>query len=390
MIERPLRIGYVLPVLEPGGAERQVVLLASAMPPNRGVPELIVLGSDGPAVEAARAAGLVVHVLGASRERDVGRVAFALEGARLAARFVQLVRRRRYDILDAWLFPAYALVAVTRPFIGVRTLVAGRRSLARWKTQFGWSRRLVDAWARRMSDAIVANSEAVAEDAIRVEGLRPERVHVIRNGIGPAPTPTDRDRADWAELRRSAGVPADGRLIGCVANPRPEKGLGDLLAALAVRPLPPDVRVAIVGDGPGRPDLERETATLGLETVVHWAGSRPDARRLQPAYDIVVGPSRAEGLPNAILEAAAAGRPIVATRAGGTGEVLTDGRTGLLVQVGDPIALRSALDRLLDDPALAMRLGAAAADDVMARFSVQRLVDETLELYASLLSHRTG
>ena len=102
-----------------------MVLLASAMPPNRGVPELIVLGSDGPAVEAARAAGLVVHVLGASRERDVGSVAFALEGARLAARFVQLVRRRRYDILDAWLFPAYALVAVTRATMGSRTSGGG-------------------------------------------------------------------------------------------------------------------------------------------------------------------------------------------------------------------------------------------------------------------------
>ena len=116
----------------------------------------------------------------------------------------------------------------------------------------------------------------------------------------------------------------------------------DLLAALAIRPLPAGVRVAIVGDGPGRPALERDAGTRGLGGVVHWAGSRPDARRLQPAFDLVVGPSRAEGLPNAILEAAAAGRPIVATRAGGTGEILSDGRTGLLVPVADPPSLRAA------------------------------------------------
>ena len=123
----------------------------------------------------------------------------------------------------------------------------------------------------------------------------------------------------------------------------------------------------------------------GLDAIVHWAGSRPDARRLQPAFDIAVGPSREEGLPNAILEAAAAGRPIVTTRAGG-GEMLTDGRTGLLVPIGDPAALRDALDRLLGDPAFAAGLGAAAAVEVMDQFGVQRLVDETLALPAALVS----
>ena len=139
----------------------------------------------------------------------------------------------------------------------------------------------------------------------------------------PRPTATERTGRSHADR---LAFPRKGRLIGLCREPETGEGVG--------RP-PRCARRATAaagcqgggafGDGPGRPDLERETATLGLEAVVHWAGSRPDARRLQPAYDIVVGPSRAEGLPNAILEAAAAGRPIVATRAGGTGEVLTDG-----------------------------------------------------------------
>ena len=222
MSARPIRVGYVLPVLDPGGAERQVVLLASAMPRDRAVAELIVLGAAGAGVDAARAAGLVVHALGAPRERDVGRVAFALQGVRLVVRYVRLVRRRRYDILDAWLFPAYSLVAVTRPFTGVRIVVAGRRSLSRWKARFGWPRRLMDAWARRMADAIVADSDAVAEDAVRVERLRRDRVHVIRNGIESAPPP-------GARPRRLGGASPVGRrarrrqVIGCVANPRPER-----------------------------------------------------------------------------------------------------------------------------------------------------------------------
>jgi glycosyltransferase involved in cell wall biosynthesis len=379
------RLGYVLPVLEPGGAERQILLLAAGLPRDRFAPELIVLGDAGPGVVAARHAGLVVHALGAPRRRDVGAIRFALGSAGVAWRFVRLVRRRRYDVLDAWLFPAYVLAALTRPFTRVPVLVTGRRSLSAWKERFGPLPRALDAVARRASDAIVANSDAVAADAVRVERLSPGRVRVIRNAVeaaGPGAA------ADIAALRAAAGVPDGGRLVGCVANPRPDKGLDVLLAALALRPLPPDVRVTILGAGPGRAALEAQARAAGLSEIVHWAGTVADARRLQPAFDVVVGPSRAEGLPNAILEAALAGRPIVATRAGGTDEILTDGETGLLVPVGDPAALRDGLDRLLADRVEARRLGDAAAQDVARRFGVARLVAETATLYDELLAAR--
>ena len=364
MIERPLRIGYVLPVLEPGGAERQVVSLASAMPPNRGVPGFIVLGSDGPAVEAARAAGLVVHVLGASRERDVGRVAFALEGARLAARFVQLVRRRRYDILDAWLFPAYALVAVTRPLIGVWTLVAGRRSLARWKD----GDRLVAAAGGCMGASDVGCGDC-REQRGGGGGCDPCRGPVLGNGCTSSGTASDPRRLrptaterTGARLRRSAGVPADWQADRSVSRTRDRRrgwatsslrspcdrcrrmsGWRSSVTARVVPTLSGRLRRSGWRPSSTGPDLAR---TLGGSSRRTTSSSVRHARRDFPTRSSRPPP---RDVPSSRRERA------------GPARSLTDGRTGLLVQVGDPIALRSALDRLLDDPALAMRLGAAAA-----------------------------
>jgi glycosyltransferase involved in cell wall biosynthesis len=144
--------------------------------------------------------------------------------------------------------------------------------------------------------------------------------------------------------------------------------------------------VVIVGDGPARAGLEAAVAAAGLRDVVHFAGAVPDARPLVGAFDLVLGPSRAEGLPNSVLEAAAAGRAVAATRAGGTPEILTDGETGLLVPAGDPPALRDALDRLAADADLRARLGAAARADVGRRFGIDRMVAETAELYEHLLA----
>ena len=377
----PVRVAYVLPVFAPGGSERQMLILAGALPRDRYAVEFILLGERTPIVAEAEALGIFVHVLGMPRRRTYGGPRFALAAIRTALRFVRLVRSRHYQIVDAWLFHAYALAGVTRPLTGVPVLVAGRRSLSRWKERFGRFDRLMDAVARRNADAIVANSEAVAADVVAFERIDPGRMRVIRNAVVDPATVGDREA-----IRRAWGIPAGAVLLGCVANPRPDKGVDVLLAALAAAPLPGNVHAVIVGDGPQRPELERWAHEAGLSACVDFVGELPDAREVYGAFDIVVGPSRAEGLPNSILEAAAAGCAIAATRAGGTPEILTDGETGLLVPVDDPAALRAAMDRLIGDRSLRERLGAAARVDVRRRFAVDRLVAETTALYASLLA----
>ena len=212
----------------PGGAERQVVLLASAMPRDRAVAE--APSSSGQlgleSTPRARRAwwcmpwgplGSGMSVV--SRSRFKGYVwscatcGSSADAATTSSTPGSFRRTRSSRSLDR--SPASA------------SSLPGRRSLSRWKARFGWPRRLMDAWARRMADAIVANSDAVAEDAVRVERLRRDRVHVIRNGIESAPPPTERDRADWAELRRSAGVPAGpGRVDRLRREPQAREGSG--------------------------------------------------------------------------------------------------------------------------------------------------------------------
>jgi glycosyltransferase involved in cell wall biosynthesis len=178
----------------------------------------------------------------------------------------------------------------------------------------------------------------------------------------------------------------DGDLVvGCVADYKPEKGhLALLTVAAALRSSRPNIRFVFVGEGPLRQELARAIERDGLRGMVWLHGAEPDARRLYGAFDIVVQASESEGLPNVVLEAAAAALPIVATAVGGTGEIVTDEVDGLLVRPGDPDSMREALERLLDDPALRARLGAAAQRRA-ADFSPGRLVEATGGLYESLV-----
>jgi glycosyltransferase involved in cell wall biosynthesis len=379
---RPLRIAYV-GAMTSGGSERQLLLLAGSLPRDRFAVEFIVLGPATPQSDEAVAMGLPVHILGATRGRRRGPWIAAWVMARTFARYVRLTRARRYDVVDAWLFHAYVLAGLARPLARGRTLVAGRRSLSDYKASLSVPSRWADRFATRAADVLVANSDAVADDVVRRERVERDRIRVIRNAVSPAAAVSSEERA---ALRRAWDVPIGALVVGCVANPRPEKGLDVLLEALERAPLPGDVHVVVVGDGPERPMVERRIHELGLGAVVHLVGRVQDARPVYGAFDVLISPSRAEGMPNSVLEAAAAGLAIVATTAGGTAEIVADGRSGLLVPIEDPVALRAALDRVLTDAPLRAALGQAAREAVTERFGIDRLVRETGDLYRELVA----
>ena len=146
--------------------------------------------------------------------------------------------------------------------------------------------------------------------------------------------------------------------------------------------------MVLVGEGSLRPVLERMIAELGLGDVVRLHGREPDARRLYGAFDIVAHASESEGLPGALMEAAAAGRAIVATAAGGTTEVVLAGESGLLVPVGDEDGFARELLRLAQDPVLRERLGAAARERAATVFGLDRFVAEMAALYEELAERK--
>jgi glycosyltransferase involved in cell wall biosynthesis len=271
---------------------------------------------------------------------------------------------------------------LTRPVTRIPVLIAGRRSLSHHKHGFGRVERLLDRIARRSVDAIVANSDAVRAEVARYERIDPGRIRVIHNGVDiPAPIPP----AARAALRAAWGVGPDDVLVGCVGNYKSGKGQ-ELLVRAHARALPttPGLRLILVGEGPRRAELQRLVDELGVHDAVRLHGAEPDARDIIGAFDIVAQASVSEGLPNAVLEAAAAGLPIVATDAGGTAEILDQGRAGILVPIDDETAMAAAIGRLAADPVLRRSLGETARMFVQSAFGVDRFVAETAALYEEL------
>lgn len=381
----PLRVAYVTALIM-GGSERQMMELAKRLPRDRFSVTFVVIGDRGPHAEVIESFGVPVMSLGASRQLGTPFPVFAGRVSGKVARYVTWCRQQRFDIVDAWLFHGYGLAAVTKPLTGVPILISGRRSLSDFKEDFGPLERLVDAVARRASDAIVANSQSVIDDVVVREKVDPTRLRLIRNGVEiPAPMVEE----VRAALRAGWGFSADDVVVACIANYKTGKGLEALIEIAArLRSVVPAARYVLVGEGRLRPELTRRIAEHGLSTLVRLHGAELDARVLYGAFDVVVQASETEGLPNAVLEAAAAGRAIVATAAGGTPEALIDGRTGLLVPIRDAEALATALLAVVRDPDLRRQLGARAREHVAREFRMETFVARTGELYGELAAGR--
>jgi glycosyltransferase involved in cell wall biosynthesis len=260
-------------------------------------------------------------------------------------------------------FDAYFSPAMTR------LVVAAERVLG-WRTS-----------------ALVTVTERVRRDVLARGIGQPDRVVVVPLGLDLATMAAAPARR--GELRRELGLGETTPLVGIVARLVPIKAHETFLeAARAIAPVRPDATFLVVGDGERRAALETLARELGLGARVRFLGWRADLDRLYADLDVVVLTSKNEGSPVALIEAMAAGRPVVSTRAGGVEDVVTDGETGLLVPVGDAGAVARAVLHLLEDPHDAARLGAAARAAVVPRFSSGRLVDDIDALYRRLLAGR--
>ncbi len=382
---RPLRILYPAS-LTVGGAERQMLMLAERLPRDRFDVSFILLGGWTPNADLAVAAGATVHALGDGSLRTTTRPVRAVRVAQRIARYVRVSRRERYDVVDAWLYQGYGLAAVTRPLTRVPVLISGRVSLSKFKERFGPAERAVDALARRTSDQIFANSAAVADDVAAREGVDRASIRIIRNGVL---IPDPLGGAERDAIRAGWGATPETLVIGYVGSMRPGKGHDRIVEAFPhVLSSVPSARLVFVGGGPTQAALERRVDALGLADRVVMTGDVLDARTIVAGLDVFVSASEAEGLPNSVLEAAAAGIGIVTTAAGGTVEIVDDGQTGILVPVGDDAALRAGLIQISLDAALRARLGSAAREHVARAFGVDRFIRETGDLYEELAARK--
>ncbi len=356
-------VRLVIGSLQPGGAERQLVRLATELHGRGRVVDVVVVGRDGPLSADLRAAGVPYACAGFEGVA----LRHPMRTGRGLARVWTSLLRGRPQILDARLPWAYMLAMPAGLLARVPVRIAGRRAeFSDYRPSRRWHRWLHQLSAR-CSSAIVANSARVAEAVPDHEGVEPARVHVIANGLD---LPTE-----------SAHPERTPPVVVMVASLRPVKAHDVFLRALAL--LEPVPQVRLIGDGPERGRLEALVAELGLGDAVTFEGAVRDGARCFLDAQIAVLSSRSEGLPGVVLEAMGAGLPVVATAVGGVTELVEDQTTGLLVPPDDPAALAAALAELLADPERRAAMGATARTRAEA-FSWERCVQAHEALYDSL------
>jgi glycosyltransferase involved in cell wall biosynthesis len=359
-----LKVLQLIPTLDRSGAEKQMVLLAAGMPRDRFQVEAATLTRLGPLEAELRAAGIPVTNIGKRWKVDP----FA------ATRLTRFLKARRFDVVQTWIFAANAYGRLAAHRARVPIVITTEMAVDLWKGKVEkWVDRRLTPWC----DRLVGNSQAVVE-FYRGLGVPDDRLVLIYSGIADEEPPA----VDPADVRAEFGFEASAPLVFFAGRLAEQKRIGDLLKALdLLQHVQPELRTLIAGDGPLRRSLEQTARDYELTGRVRFLGHRDDVPRLMAASDIVVLPSAYEGLPNLVLEAMRFRKPVVATAAPGTTEVVVDGQTGVLVPVGTHPLLARAIRDLVRDPDRARRLGEAGRQQVEAEFRAQTMIDRFAALY---------
>lgn len=361
--------------LEVGGTERHLAAVLPRLAARGYRIDVFSINGRGPVARELEETGITVIAPGPA-DRASGFI-------RSAALLWRELRRKRPDIVHFFLPQAYLVGGLCSILAGVRHRVMSRRSLNLYQRRHPILARLERRLHGRMS-ALVGNSDAIVGE-LRREGASPERVHLIRNGVDLRAFAAPRSPLP---ARIELGLSESALVFVTVANLIPYKGHAELLAALGqVKDrLPPGWCLLAAGRDEGiGPALRQRATMLGLSPNVRWLGSRDDVPRLLAAADLALLCSHEEGFPNAILEAMAAGLPVIATRVGGSAEAVVDGLTGLLVPPNDVDRLAEAITVLAGDPARRAAMGEAGRRRAEDEFSLDRCVEGYHALYATLL-----
>jgi glycosyltransferase involved in cell wall biosynthesis len=366
-----MRIAFVITELEPGGAEKCLVELATRLDRARYAPVVYSLGPRPPAgrqlfVQSLLAADVPTHFLDFCRPLQ-----YFAAVRRLSALLVQ----QQPEIVQTFLFHANVIGARAARRAGVRRLATGIRVAdpRRWRT-------IVERWTTAQADHHVCVSQGVAEFCRR-QGFANEKLVVIPNGI---------DVARWRDARsadlRQFGIPAGRRAIVYVGRLEEQKGLDRLFLALPnVFAKIPLHDLLVAGEGELHDTLKRMAERLGVSDRVHISGWQSDVPSILRAADLLVLPSKWEGMPNAILEAMAAGKPVVATLAEGVSELLGTRENPQTLPLGcSSQDLAARIIEIVRNPLLVNDLGKENQRRAEQAFSLDSMVNQYSNLYESL------
>ncbi|MBI1892853.1 MAG: glycosyltransferase family 4 protein [Candidatus Rokubacteria bacterium] len=384
----PVRVARVIARLNVGGPAQHVVTLCARLPSAR-YESVLLTGREGPRegsmADLATQAGVrLVPVPG------LGREVAPLGDARALVFLYRFFRRFRPDIVHTHTAKAGALGRVAARLAGVPVVAHtyhGHVLHSYFSRPATWLFATIERALARISTCLFTVSESVKDELARCRIGRPGQLVVVPLGLDLRQL---LEAEAWrGSLRAELGLPPGAPLIGVVARLVPIKRHEQFLRAAAlVRPRSPGCHFLIVGDGERGAELEKLARREGLADCLHFLGWRRDLDRIYADLDVVALTSANEGSPVSLIEAMAAGCPVVATRVGGVPDLVEEGVNGLLVRPGDPAALADALVDLLEDPERRRRFGANGRKRVYPAYGAERLVADVDRLYTELLERR--
>jgi L-malate glycosyltransferase len=366
---RPVRVCFLIGELAIGGTETQLLALIRHIDRERVQPYLVLLDGENPVSRALEPADCPVLRFGVRRLRSF----YALRTAWRLARFL---RSERMDVLQLYMPDVMYFGVLVGHLAGLRCIVRCRNNNNYWMTP---THRLLGRLVNRLVAVTLCNSNAARQAVLTDERPSPETVVVIENGV---------DVDLFAHIPPVSAYREETRIrrVGMVANLRPIKGVDVFVRAAAiVAKSHPETVFLVAGEGSQQAELERMIAELGLTSRFILLGKVRDIPGLLAKLDIAVLSSRAEGMPNAVLEYMAAGRPIVATAVGGATGLIENQVHGLLVPPDDPVGLADGIVRLIDNPTLASSLalaGKARVQSVYNRSTMARRFETFYERLA--------
>jgi len=361
---------FVLTSAVRGGVEEVVLGLLQRLDPSEFRLSLAappaLLGALGPDLTGIGLDTLAVEVESLLRIRQVNRL-------------LAFMRRVRPDVVNPHLFRSTAVAAPVARVAGIRGVVEtyhGREAWRQGPLRGGFA---ADRLVARLVTRVIAVSRGAADFLVRGKGYPADKIVVIPNGrdLTRFVPGSHRDA-----VRKELGIDRGAPVVGVVGRLETQKGHVFLIDAWPdVMRAHPDARLLLVGEGSLREPLAAQARRRGVADSVMFTGYRADVPRILDAIDVLALPSLHEGMPLTVIEAAAAGRPVVATAVDGTPEVVREGQTGHLVPASDPPALARALLALLGDPAEASRMGREACRWAHERFDIDVHVEATARVY---------
>ncbi|TWT50691.1 putative glycosyltransferase EpsD [Rubripirellula amarantea] len=360
------KIAWVIPTMDRGGAEKQLCLLARHLPRDQFDPHVFLLTRDGPLSQTLRDDDIPVTLIGKRFKADPTAL-FRLRKELL---------RLNPDIVHTYLFAANSFGRMAALMANVKTIIASERCVDPWKTNWQF---IIDRWLAKRSAAITTNSNGV-KDFYQQRGIPGDLFKVIPNGIASAGSVES--FASRSEICERLQVDPARKLIVAVGRLWPQKRYRDLIwAAELVATLRNDTTLVIIGDGPQSNELMRYRDSVSIPQHVRFAGHRDDVAEILQHADVFWIGSEYEGQSNSLIEAMQAGVPVVTSDIAGNRDLVVDGVTGFLVELGDTADFARQTHAILGSAELARSMSDAARERIDREFTIEKMIQGHVELY---------